>query len=142
MLFTPKIVLALSVLILTLHALALYKFYWYWTIKWFDMAMHAAGGFTIGILFVVLMRQIAPEVFQLHKGIIALFAISFAALVGVSWEFYEFLYDISIGTRGYDKLVQMGAVDTLSDLVFDLLGNALAILLYFIKKPMHKFRNI
>ena len=136
-LFHPKIVLLLSIIILALHALALYQFYWYWTIPWFDMAMHAAGGFTAGILFFVLARNHVPIIFQAPPYAIIIAGVSVTALIGVGWELYEFLYDTFIIERNVNLLLQANVTDTLSDLFFDLLGGLIAALLFITSKKIN-----
>lgn len=58
---------------------------------------------------------------------IALFTASFALALGVAWEIYEFTLDQFFGQQ-----MQMGAADTMHDLVADAAGAvAMAVLLYF-----------
>ncbi len=56
--------------------------------------------------------------------------LSFVALIGVFWEFYEFLYDVLISSRGYSGFIQLGAADMIGDLFFDLLGGLAFFVIY------------
>lgn len=129
----PYTGVALALAILVIHALALYKFYWYWTIPWFDMVMHAAGGFAVGLIILTLAKAYTPEIIALRTPLVVLIAVSITGLIGIGWEFYEFLYDIYFG-RGYQSMLQLGVVDTLSDLFFDLSGGLIITLLFITSK--------
>jgi uncharacterized membrane protein YjdF len=59
--------------------------------------------------------------------------LSFVALVGVLWEFFEFGYDVFISSKGYFMAAQEGVGDTMSDLFFDLLGGLLCLVIYKFK---------
>jgi len=59
--------------------------------------------------------------------------LSFVALVGVLWEFFEFGYDVFISSKGYFMVAQEGVGDTMSDLFFDLLGGLLCLVIYKFK---------
>lgn len=60
--------------------------------------------------------------------------IGFAALVGVFWEFYELAMDRLITKNNYISLLQQGGLlDTLKDLLVDLLGG-LAVSLRFLSE--------
>lgn len=56
--------------------------------------------------------------------------LSFVALVGVLWEFFEFGYDVFISSKGYSGALQQGVGDTMSDLFFDLLGGLVFLVIY------------
>lgn len=68
----------------------------------------------------------------------AIMVLAFVALVGVFWEFFEFVSDFFVESKR-SGLFQMGAADTLSDLFFDLLGGAALFVIYKIK--MYNNRN-
>ncbi|MDP3015044.1 MAG: hypothetical protein Q8N28_01380 [bacterium] len=57
-----------------------------------------------------------------NSFILLILVLSFVALIGVFWEFYEFLYDVLISSRGYSGFARLGAADMIGDLFFDLLG--------------------
>lgn len=60
----------------------------------------------------------------------ALVIVSFVAFVGVLWEFHEFVADIYIRNRAW--VTQAGVGDTMLDLLSDILGGTIAVILRFI----------
>lgn len=85
--------------------------------------MHFLGGLWLAMIFFWL---IWPKL-QITNGkalIAIVLAISFSVFVGVLWEFFEFIYDVFISTKGYTlfQMAQQGVSDTMSDLFFDLVG--------------------
>ena len=66
-----------------------------------------------------------------HKLLIEMILIvSFAVFIGVLWEFFEFLFDVFLSSKGYFAAAQQGTGDTMSDLFFDLLGGFVAFNIY------------
>ena len=65
-----------------------------------------------------------------NSFILLVLVLSFVALVGVFWEFYEFLYDVLISSRGYSGFAQLSAADTIGDLFFDLIGASVFLIIY------------
>ncbi len=59
----------------------------------------------------------------------AAMVLAFVALIGIFWEFFEFISDFFFKS---DKLglFQAGAADTLSDLFFDLVGGVTLFAVY------------
>ena len=97
----------------------------YFYIWWLDLLMHLAGGFWAGGLGVYLLRET-----PLSKFLFFLTVVSFAALVGVLWEFFEFMTDPLWSILGRETFFQAGLEDTLGDLLSDLVGGALAAILF------------
>lgn len=107
---------------------------------WLDKILHFFGGvfvFSFYFWFFEYSRKINkppwPEFFFLIAGI------GFAALVGLLWEFMEFGLDyFFIVKEIIDFPAQMGIVDTMADLFFDLAGALFSgiILLYFPKNRL------
>lgn len=145
-----KTIFAFLIFILALHAVA-FSNYWYWTIWWFDMPMHFFGGVWLAMAFLLLnskfkilmVRPRSPSIpsrveglngssiLQLFDYLIAVFiTLSFVALGGILWEFFEFFYDLLISSRGYAGFAQLGAADTVSDLFFDLFGGLAAFAIF------------
>lgn len=108
-------------------------------IWWIDMVLHFSGGFFIGLvalwlLFNYLNLPIQKEALPYY--IILVFIVSFTALIGVLWEFYEYIMDLITGYKSYSIVVmQENMKDTMSDLFLDLLGAAISsVFLKFKKK--------
>jgi len=111
-------------LIAIINALAGY-FHWYWSVWWFDMPMHFAGGFFIGMLSLYIMRRSILLAQEKGKYIRTFFIVLLSTLVmGILWEVFEFLMQ-----GGFSGSLA-SPVDSLSDICFDLAGGALAIMIY------------
>ena len=106
----------LIVLIFTLNFLA-NIFHWYYTIWFFDMFMHFLGGFWVGLLIFYLRHAE-------FSGRTLVWMLVWALAIGIGWEIYQFFLDQTISHKSFD------ALDTFSDLFFDLAGIAAVILYY------------
>ncbi len=140
MLISSKLILGLIVFILLLHILATINS-WYWSIPWIDMPMHFLGGFLVAMVFIWLSQKYFSQflsnfLLSGNKNLFALIIITlgFVALIGVFWEFSEFLCDIFISTKGYAWIAQQGVADTMSDLFFDFVGGLVFIFIFKIFK--------
>jgi len=90
---------------------------------WFDNLTHFLGGVMVASLFFSFFN---------NRPANWIVVISFVALIGLSWEFYEYLNDRFWLTN------TMELNDTLSDLFFDLLGGGLAAAIYYSKFNLYK----
>lgn len=107
------------------------KFYWYFSIWYFDIIMHSLSGFWVGVFFLYVFERrklVAPDTNLFTKVILATF------IIGIIWEVYEFYIFQHIGMMPFDIF------DTLSDIFFDLLGVLMSIL-YFSKFIMLNEQN-
>lgn len=98
------------------------KFYWYYSISWFDMLMHFLGGLWVGLFFSYIFYDKNPFFKQLLTVILCVLS------VGILWEIFEFF----IGAIAHDPF---SIRDTTSDIFFDLAGGLFAIF-YCLKKTM------
>lgn len=95
---------------------------------WIDIPLHFLGGVWVASIFLWLSPEIKfskPKFFvnKLSPFVInVLFIIAFTVLVGVLWEFFEFSLDILMVFRGYSEIFQGDLVDTMGDLLMDILG--------------------
>jgi len=97
------------------------KFYWYASIRYFDMVMHFLGGLWVGLALLWLL-------FKENFSFVLIFKILLGVLVvGVLWEIFEILVNSTIAQNPFDVL------DTASDLFFDF-GGGLCAILYLWKK--------
>lgn len=112
----------LIVLIFVMNFLA-NIFHWYYTIWFFDMIMHFLGGFWVGLL-VFYLRHAE------FSGRTLVWMLVGALAVGIGWEIYEFFLDQTISHKSFN------ALDTFSDLCFDLAGAA-TVILYYGRKIIH-----
>ncbi len=89
-----------------------------------DIFLHAVSGALGAYGGWLLLQNEHPAA---RTWFVALFTASFALALGGIWEIYEFTLDQVFGQR-----MQMGASDTMHDLVADAAGGvAVAVLLYF-----------
>ena len=94
---------------------------WYINNQWVDIPLHFFGGLWVGLIFLALFGRF-PELnsyarFLESRLLVFIFTLAMAALVGVGWEFYEFIFD------------NMGSLaDTIADLALDLFGATMAAL--------------
>ncbi len=102
-------------IIFILHFLA-NKFYWYYSIWYFDMIMHFLGGFWLGLGVFYVFPPKENSINFIFKILLLVL------LVGVGWEVYEVLVNDVIARNPFNFL------DTLSDIFFDLSGGLCAIL--------------
>lgn len=129
-----RIILGLLGGIILFHIVAIYKF-WYWSYAWLDVPMHFLGGVWVALFFAWFSERVQRIGFSYARANFYggfLMTLSFVALFGIGWEFYEFLYDVFLSrSRNYEFLLQLGAADTISDLFFDLLGGAVGFALVY-----------
>ena len=108
--------------------LAIY-FRLYYLFWWLDILHHFLGG-----LWLVLFFNFSIKHFKImltgdwRAAAFFLTLIGLVALVGVGWEFFEFIWDRFIWHAGFTYLPGIYE-DTLSDLFFDLLGGATGFVL-------------
>ncbi len=115
-----KTVAGLIAVIFVLNFLA-NKFYWYYSIWYFDMIMHFLGGLWVALAYLYLVSATDINQRLVWKTLGAVL------LIGVGWEIFEFYFINHVAENPFDQ------VDTLSDLFFDLLGGSGAII-YFKNK--------
>jgi hypothetical protein len=88
---------------------------------WWDVVLHAASGFLLGILGFLLVYVLnEKEEIELHMkpGFVALFAFMFAVGLGALWEIFEFAMDSAFGLN----MQKSGLRDTMWDLIVDTAG--------------------
>ena len=135
-------VLSLLIFILVIHILAIANF-WYWSIDWLDIPMHFLGGLWVALFFFWILKKRFVQVSQVLEGnflLLGILSLGFVSLIGIGWEFYEFLYDKYLAEESV--LFQAGVADTIADLFFDLIGGLVAVLVYKIRrKRISSLRN-
>lgn len=124
-----KFLLGFILLILALHSFGnIYN--WYWRLPWFDIPMHMAGGAFVACFFLYLFGERWKN-FDMRANFFVTFTFGLGAvaMVGIAWEFYEYLSQVFIERR-FDLTCAApgGLFDTLLDLFDDLFGGAIALL--------------
>jgi hypothetical protein len=92
----------------------------------FDVIMHLLGGTVIALFWLSWNRDHFPDK-KLPTWYLVFVTVSIVALVGVGWEFYEFLLDARDGA----PIRQLSIANTMQDLACDLLGGLLVSIITF-----------
>jgi len=101
---------------------------------WWDIALHTASGFLLGIfgfLLVYVLNESRRVDMSMRPRFVALFAFLFAVSVGAVWEVFEFSMDQLFDTNMQKPMLgdESGLTDTMWDLIVDTLGaGAIALL--------------
>ena len=100
------------------------KFYWYYSIWYFDMIMHTFGGLWVGLLGLYLFPSESFRFSLESKALTgAVFKILlFVLIVGIGWELFEIAVNDVIAKNPFDY------IDSASDVFFDLFGGLCGIL--------------
>ena len=101
----------------------------YEKIWWWDLALHGLSALTIGIIgFLGIYVFYMTNRINVAAGWIATITFALAVSLGTIWEFFEFLMDWFFGLN----MQKSGLVDTMTDLMINATGAAIAALLgYF-----------
>ena len=99
------------------YAVAAKGFNSYLLYPWLDMPTHFLGGIAITYFFRVATVHAQELVGSIPRSIQLVLSLGMTAVTAVVWELLEFLSDITFGTH-----MNLGVSDTLSDLLFGLLG--------------------
>ncbi|MEK7183610.1 MAG: hypothetical protein AAB776_03180 [Patescibacteria group bacterium] len=124
-------------LLLVVHGLAILSG-WYENNRWFDIPMHFLGGVVIALLALAIWNLCIQKItFQpeLKSGwrflVYVVGILGFVAIVGIAWEWYEFLFDNLVKALSYNlPKTQMSIGDTMVDLLLDIAGGLTAFLLF------------
>ena len=102
-----------------------FVFRWNYSLWWYDLLLHFLGGMWVAIaarkfLIDPLGRITSAKPFFL----VTLMLVALVALVGVTWEIYEFTIDELFFEERARWRAQEGNTDTMTDLIMDLLGGS------------------
>jgi CDP-diglyceride synthetase len=110
------------------------KFYWYYSIWYFDMIMHFLGGLWLGLVFIwifLIKKSLKTDQFFGLLDIRLIIQIILCVLIiGVSWEIFEIVFNNIIAGDTFNLL------DTVSDVFCDLAGGTFAVLYFYSKRTM------
>ena len=104
----------------------------YYRLTNIDILMHFAGGLAMGLLAIAIHHDMTDR----HdlKGhplwYHYLFVIGFVMLIGVAWEFHEYIFDNTLAIWYQWPKTQLDLADTMLDLVMDGVGGTTAFLLF------------
>ena len=130
MIFSLKIIVYFLIAFLSLHVFATF-YHLYWLFPWLDIPMHFLGGFLLVIIFFYFWRFAHISIGNVFGALVL--TLGFVALIGVFWEFYEFLRDFYLLTGGKISVFQNSFADTVKDLFFDLVGGTTAFAIFYRK---------
>jgi hypothetical protein len=106
---------------------------WFPRLVWLDEVLHFIAGAWVALLWWHMLGRRSFDMIKesvQHKAVFILLTLSFVALIGVLWEFFEFGLDAVVMARYGFPLNQPSIGDTLSDLLLDILGGlSLALLI-------------
>jgi hypothetical protein len=123
--------LTISLILILIFYISSFYYDWFDFIWWLDTPMHLIGGAWTALFAIYIYNKYFD--FQKNKLIFKLIIIlSSVALVGIFWEFYEFIMDVII-LKKYLFYNEPGYIlfDTLKDLFNDLVGALIAFIFYF-----------
>ncbi len=97
----------------------------YWQVGWLDIPLHAFGGFVVAQFFAVWLRHTLSAIPPFAA---AVFILGAALLVGMGWEWFEWIMDHFVLQRS--AAMQATVDDTLLDLFMDTVGAGIVALIY------------
>ena len=103
---------------------------WYQSYYVLDMAMHASAGAWLGV-FGLYFFFTRGHISAARFVYVAVVVLGFVVLVGVLWEFHEFVSDLLITDQS--RIMQTSVADTMSDLFFDLLGASMTLTTRYVR---------
>lgn len=105
----------------------------YYEVWWWDLMLHSGSAFAFGLFgLIVLMISLEKKVIEAKPILLSLFAFSFALMIGVLWEIFEFAGDQLFGL----DMQKDGLIDTMWDLIVDTVGAFVAAVVgYFYLTP-------
>lgn len=121
---------AWSIWALLIAAYAAMKFNIYYTLPWFDTAMHFCGGIVTALVVYVLLHRLRWRLPNTLFSTIAMITI-FAFGIGFFWEVCEYVVNIIIPTYVFDP------VDTITDLIADTSGSFIASAIIMARSNQH-----
>lgn len=102
------------------EAFDFYERYWWW-----DVLMHGFSAVGFGLLgFLLIFMLFEGDRYAAPPAAIAFLSLCLAVTIGVFWELFEFSMDRIFGTN----MQKSGLVDTMWDLIVDVIGGALGAL--------------
>jgi hypothetical protein len=86
---------------------------------WWDLLLHGTSGIVLGFVgFLILFVLYEEGKVKAMPGTIAFLSVCFALALGTMWEIFEYTMDHLFGLN----MQKSGLVDTMSDLIVDLIG--------------------
>ena len=105
----------------------------YYDVWWWDVMLHSGSAFAFGLIgLIVLMLSVSRQVLKAKPITLSVFAFSFALMIGVLWEIFEFT-----GDQLFNMDMQKdGLNDTMWDFIVNTIGALVAAVIgYFYLTP-------
>jgi len=101
-----------------------------------DVPMHLLGGFVMALLALAIHHNVSNTYNTSHSPVWYhyLFVVGFAMLIGVAWEFHEYILDQTINVWYSLPHSQLSLADTMKDLMNDWIGASAAF--FLLKKSL------
>jgi hypothetical protein len=115
-----------------IYMLQNHYFYYY---EWLDIPMHIAGGFLIGLIFSFILSVLEDRkiyILRTRDKIMDLFL--FVLVIGIGWEVLEL-------TSNFTFEASRSLGDTLGDLLMDLVGGAICVVVLLFIEHLSKRRH-
>lgn len=129
----PIMDLAITVVLYNHFFLGMHKGFYY-KFPWWDLALHLSNSVVIGFIgFGIVYSLMITKQVLAKPFFISLYAVLFATTIGVFWEIFEFLADTTFGTN----MLSDGIVDTMTDLIADIIGASVVALagFFYLRNP-------
>ncbi len=116
--------------------------HFYIKFSWWDLFLHGGNSIILGLVgFIMAYGLLLTSKMQAKPFFISLFSLTFAVFIGVLWEIFEFGMDYFFGFT----MQKSGLVDTMTDLMMDVVGAMVVSILgffYLKKKKLGIFDRI
>lgn len=119
----------------------------FYQIRFWDKYLHIFAGYVMSAIgFSIMLNGLNDEDVSQHTLLVTLFSGSFACMLGVLWEIYEFsgdhLFHLNmqryLGPHGIPYRGQAALFDTMGDLIADVLGGLVFLVLFHYLIKNHK----
>lgn len=121
---SKKAIIAFFILIVAVHVAGL-SYQWYHKLWWIDIVMHASGGFWVAMVVAYGYQLVAPQSHvSMPRWLYFSSLLGIAMIIGVVWEWGEFVSDALFFPTRFVFRMQLGLTDTMGDLLADLVGAA------------------
>ncbi len=115
----------------------------YYRIWWWDIFLHGLSGITIGAIgfsLVYILNRHTHVAIDLSHAFVAIFAFCFTMSIGVLWEIFEYIMDITFGLN----MQKSGLNDTMGDLIITTIGALVSSLVgyFYMEKDMRPFLRL
>jgi hypothetical protein len=103
-----------------------------YAISHIDTPMHFLGGFAMGLLGLAIHHTEASRYHTRHAPVWYhySFVVGFAMLMGIAWEFHEYILDETVNVWYSLPKSQLSLADTMKDFLMDLIGASFAFFIF------------